>query len=584
MRTFVQTFRGHLSAHGSASDDETVWKLLSRLQILTFDFTAVGSSSEELVTERCARALPPADASRASALWGNLVELSIKIAANGGDRNRDRLVADLTGLSFRLAGSQFAISARAALAEASRHALADIDDRIANISLARQERVDAVRAALDVGRYVEIRGEAGVGKSAVLKCIGERLAHESQVVVLSPGRVTKRGWFELRKALDFTGTARELLVDMAADGGAVLLIDSLDTFDDEERRTVVDLVRESASVSGMSVVVTARRDFAIEEENWLPAEALDRLGRAPQISIGELSESEIAELIAEVPEMQPLLAPNHPAREVTRNLYRLSRFWNRDTSEALPRTEVEMMRQWWRRADGRMDDGHRDRARLLVSLGEQVIDMNSPLDVSEHPDTAIRALTRSGSLSDLDNDRVSFRHDVLREWAVACLCLDDGERIKRFPLSMLAQTPFARAIELVARARLEQAEGHDHWLTLLRNVSAPSTHGSWRRAVLLATLRSEAAPAILELIKYELLTNKAALLREILRMTMAVEIEPAAPKWVAAGIDSRIVPSDLKMPSGPSWHRLILWIVENLDALPADAVPDVAELFSQWST
>src|ERR1019366_2435200 len=40
MREFVKTFRTHLGAVGTQNDDETVWKVLCRLQIFVYDFTA----------------------------------------------------------------------------------------------------------------------------------------------------------------------------------------------------------------------------------------------------------------------------------------------------------------------------------------------------------------------------------------------------------------------------------------------------------------------------------------------------------------------------------------------------------------
>ena len=44
MRTFVETFRGNLRGSGIPDDKETVWRLLSRFQILPFDYTAPGSA------------------------------------------------------------------------------------------------------------------------------------------------------------------------------------------------------------------------------------------------------------------------------------------------------------------------------------------------------------------------------------------------------------------------------------------------------------------------------------------------------------------------------------------------------------
>ena len=46
----------------------------------------------------------------------------------------------------------------------------------------------------------------------------------------------------MRGVLGFDGTARDLLSDLAADGGGVLFLDNLDFFDDEERLTVIDLL------------------------------------------------------------------------------------------------------------------------------------------------------------------------------------------------------------------------------------------------------------------------------------------------------------------------------------------------------
>ncbi len=305
MRRFVRTFRSHLHDAGAADDDETVWKLLRKLQILVFDFTAQGSASEELAKERAVHALHPDDASRSENLWTTLVKLALEIAASAGERNRQGLIDELTRHSFRLSGNPGYFSARTTIAEASRHALADISDRVGNVTLSRPERIAAVRAALEEACYVEIRGDAGVGKSAVLKHFAEQAATESRVMVLSPGRTIPRGWIALRAALRFEGTARDLLADLAIDGAAVLFIDNLDLFDDEERRTVIDLVREAADVPGLAVIVTARRNFGVEEPSWLPDDVLDRLGRAAAIIIGELTEAEVDELRHVAPAWPP---------------------------------------------------------------------------------------------------------------------------------------------------------------------------------------------------------------------------------------------------------------------------------------
>lgn len=266
----------------------------------------------------------------------------------------------------------------------------------------------------------------------------------------------------MRTVLGFDGTARELLTDLAADGGAVLFVDNLDFFEDEERRIVVDLVREAAGIPGFAVIATARRNFGVEEPNWLPSDALDHLGRAEPIMIDELSDAEVDEIRHAAPGLAPLLADTHPARDVTRNLFRLARLVTRPKDAMVLRTEADMAEQWWQTADGKLDGDHRDRARLLRVLAEVALSHAGPLDASIHPAEAVDALVTSETLRDLRNDRVAFRHDVLREWAIGNLLHSDPTMIERLPLTRLASAALARvwssphawllSVRLIARA------------------------------------------------------------------------------------------------------------------------------------
>jgi hypothetical protein len=287
MRAFVDTFGDHLKRFGAPSDDETVWRLLRRLWILTFDFTAEGSVSEDLARERAVRALHPDESPRAGALWTALVGLAIRIASVGGESTVGELTTELGALSFRLAGQRRFATARAAIAESSRNALDDIGDRVGDATLGRIDRLAELRAALDRGRYLEVLRDAGVGKSGLLKRLADQIATEAVVVVLSPGRTPPGGWGAMRAEVGFDGSARELLADMAGDGGAVIFVDNLDQFTPEERSTVVDLVRAACDISSVAVVTTARRIFGSEEPSWLPAPALERLGRTGPVVVGE---------------------------------------------------------------------------------------------------------------------------------------------------------------------------------------------------------------------------------------------------------------------------------------------------------
>jgi len=583
MRSFVDTFISHLQNAGAPYDDETVWRLLRKLQILIFDFTATGSASEQLVKERAVRALHQEDSARAGNLWTTLVELALQVAASGGDRNRDKLIEDLGQQSFHLLGDRRYSSARTILAEASRLALGDIGNTVGDVILMRHERVAAVHAALDKGRYIEIRGDAGVGKSGVLKHFAEQVSTESQIVVLSPGRTKPRGWTEMRAMLGFDGTARELLTDLAGNGGVILFVDNLDFFSNEEQKTVIDLVREASNVPGLAVIATARRNFGIDEPNWLPSDALDRLGRIEPILIGELDDSEVEELRNAASVLAPLLAKTHPARKVTRNLFRLARLACRPGGEPDPRTEVDMAMQWWQTADGRRDDDLRKRARMLKAMAEYALSSAKPFDIANCPPRAVNALIASETLREFETDRVAFRHDVLREWAIANLLHSDLSIIERLPLDHPATAALARGVELAARIAIERQADDKAWQLLVERFSREGIHGSWRRAVLLALVRSEIGLELLGRASVFLLANRAKVLRELIGIVRAVDVQPASRSFITAVIDPTKIPTSLNVPSGPSWSRLIRWLLSLGESLPAAAIPDVVDFYTEWS-
>ena len=75
---------------------------------------------------------------------------------------------------------------------------------------------------------------------------------------------------------------------------------------------------------------------------------------------------------------------------------------------------------------------------------------------------------------------------------------------------------------------LERAADGTRWQSLVERLSREGTHGSWRRAALLALVRSEIGPELLTRASGLLLANRASMLRELIRIVMAVDVEPAS--------------------------------------------------------
>jgi hypothetical protein len=410
----------------------------------------------------------------------------------------------------------------------------------------------------------------------------QRVLTEAGGIVLWPERTIAGGWLKLKSVLGVDASAQEFLADLASDGGAVLFVDGLDFFNDPDKRaTVVDLVRSAAKVPGFQVIITARTDFDKDEPNWLPSEALERLGRASPVVIEELGAEEIEELRAAAPALRALLADKHPARDVARNLFRLSRLLEVEGAAKDIRSEVDLLERWWTTADGPRE-GRRERARLLSDLSEAAL---AGVDIVETraDSTAVQALIASESLRELSLDRLAFRHDVLRDWGVAARLHDDLNKLDRLPLSRPASALLARGVELGGRLALERSNDGQSWVSYVNRVSPEGSHASWRRYSLLAILRSELAFTLLDRAAASLFARDGALLRELIRTAIAVESRPIADMLAEFGVDVSSIPAGIFGPTNTSWARLAQWLLMRRAELPLQTLPDVVDLFQSLS-
>jgi hypothetical protein len=579
MRQFVKTFTGHLRANKVPCDVEPVWQHLRRLQILIFDFEAPGSASRDLARERCRAALAPEDVSKADALWAALTVISFDAAKRGGILDRLKLLEELKPYELKLAGERRHLEARRALAEASGEALAAINVRVGDVQLARLHWTEQVRAALGGGRYVEIRGEPGVGKSGVLRQMAELALLEGQVIVLNPVRCPSQGGSAFCAHIGFQGNPRELLAELAADGGVTLFIDNLDFYDKGAQATVADLIRAAAGTAGVSVIATARPTFGVDDADWLPADAICALKRSKAVVIADLSEGERDELRDKAPALAPLLAPEHPARKVSGNLFRLDRLSRRSAAEQAIRTEVELADLWWSLGDGIKDAGLRERCRLLSSMGQQALRNTEAYDSTSAPPPAVEALVASGTLREVQRDSLAFQHDVLREWAIGFTLYEDPTLVDSLPLDKMTSAAMARGIELAARLSLERTQNDEKWRALLKQVSRPGVHRAWRRYALLALIRSEAADSLLPRAQPALLSEGAELLKELVGTVSTVEVKSMAEVLAGQAVELNAFQSTVRVPRGDGWHSLIAWLLKLGPSLPAAAIPDVVKLY-----
>jgi len=577
MRDFVVTTRKHLVAAGVADDDDAIWRLLRRMLILEFDFEATSPITRTYGHALARMALADEDIDRAGSLWSRLVDLSIKSGTTGGEIDRTALLADLAEAGFRLAGIREYGPARVKLAELAQNTLAHIGTSVAGVTLPRLEAVAAVDDASEAHRFVEVRGDPGVGKSWVLRHLAERVARQAPIIVLDRDATPPGGWLPFSNHLGIPGTAVEFLTDLAASGGAMLFIDGLDMFDDVGRqRTIAELMRAASGIPDFKVITTMRTAGNIDVEPWLDDQIVSALGGAYPIQVGTLSEDEAATLVDQAPSLRSLLDPKHPAAGLARNLYRLSRLLKVPSATGI-RTEAEMAGLWWASADGAPAKDVRAAQRLMAALAAGALRGEEGLEIAE--DSAARShLIRTMTLREVRRDRLDFYHDVLRDWAIGSYIAEHPQHLAALNMTVPVSPRVARGIEFAARLALESGADCNGWVQLLGQLSVPEAHGSWRRQAILGLSRSEAGYELLEKCGTRLLEDGAALLVELCTTIATVETVPTSD-LLSMPDGTRIdMPRSYRTDVTGSAIVVLRWVLARVAEIPMSAIDAVVEL------
>lgn len=577
MRDFVATTRKHLIAGGVTDDDLAIWSLLRRILILEFDFEATVPIARAYGQALARMALADEDVARAEVLWSRLIDLSIKTGTTGGEINRDALRANLASAGLQLAGDRDFGPARAKLAELAHNTLAHIGTSVAGVTLPRLGAVAAVDDASEAHRFIEIRGDTGVGKSWVLRHFAERVARQAPIIVLDRDATPAGGWLPFSNALGIPGSAVDFLTDLAASGGAMMFIDGIDMFDDRERqRTIIELMRAASAISGFTVIASTRTVGNVDVQLWLEDEIVAAMGGVHPVRVGGLSDDDVAILVDQAPDLRLLLDPKHPAAGLTRNLYRLSRLLKVPSATEI-RTEAAMASLWWNSADGAPSAEVRAAQRLMAALAASALKGEAGIELTE--DSAARShLLGTLTLREVRRDRLDFYHDVLRDWAVGSYIAEDPGRLATLELSVPVSPRVARGIEFAARLALETGADCSAWTDLLARLSPQGAHGSWRRQAILALPRSEAGPELLEKCSTGLLADGAALLIELCTTIAAAETVATADLMTMPDGSKVDLPRSYRTNVTGSAILVLRWVLAHAAEIPISAIGAVVEL------
>ena len=446
--------------------------------------------------------LTPDNRTQASRIWDYLVARAGELIPVGGGATRATLIEQLTREGFVIGAAPSFWRDIAALERESRYALGDIKSSIEDLQLHRAAAYEEVQHALVDGRFVQIDGEPGTGKSALLKELANEACRIGRVLVLKDTRIQPKGWAAHAHVLGVSADLIALLREFGCAGDPILFIDGIDKIVDPAIQiTVNDVLKAIVSESMLAawrVVVTVREQNLRHLETWLDIEALKKLPLRT-VTVKALNDEEMHIVAQRFPRLGPLLNQAGGADIILRRPFFLDamlRLAGRAGTTLLPATEIELLTLWWELGGADRSDFSpaQHRRNLLMDLAKRLVAAPSrAINVSNLSPEAIGDLRSAGILRDKDlGHSVVFAHDIYEEWVLCELLIREASDLQGFlknhaesdtlirPVQLLGPTssrPDQRRTICAQRVSHQTGRSRPAFQRLFRSIRAPTRFG-----------------------------------------------------------------------------------------------------------
>ena len=584
---------------GAPYPGDLVHRFLKHFSLVHVDYLHQGATDSSAAVDSVRAALADADSGEAPKLWDSLC----RIAREGAGRSQQFSRASLVRLvlrTFRLRGAPSLRTDLAKLEHLARSWVLDIDDDVHGTRLHRPELVAQLDELLTRDRFVQVRGLPGSGKSVLLRGRIEADLVRGPVLFLKSDRLEGRSWSSFATPLGLAGTNLvDLLVELEAVGTNVLYVDGIDRVEKQHQPVVSDVVRaiiREPVLANWHVVISLRDAGAEPLRTWLPD--LFESGGIGTVDVQQLNDNEALELSKAQPELARLLFGAPAVREIVRRP-----FFAKILSQGLaarggdstfaPRSEVDLIENWWSRGGfNAFGSAITRRQRAIVELGaKRARNLSQPIAMAELSQPTVEVideLVNDGLLQTIRaGHSVRFAHDIFFEWAFFHRLVDCGTAWPDEIRAAGEPPVIGRVVELVSQSEFMAGES---WPTTLATIDGSGMRSQWTRAWLLGPLSTPTFDDNQARFYDICAADGFRVLQKVLVWFQAEKTVPnpaildgrrgdpnMARDEIIRVADLLGWPSDFE-----AWRRLLVLVLDRLDAIPASLIPDVVVLFEVW--
>lgn len=583
-RYFTSAVQWVIEQDLGSADPELAWKVISRIGVAVVDADQGGSQAKARAVDQLQGALASGDRDEAVHLYEALCLFAENAAKVTGGVDRAKLLAELSP-RFRLLAAPSARADVALILSDGDAALAGIRNDVGGVSLTRATLCERLEEVLTEAGGLRLGGDAGAGKSAVLRTLAERRRSDGAgSLVLKHDRLAGCTWAAHATNMGVATPLARLVTELAASGSAVLVIDGYDRIADagfgELVREVCQAISDSRCRPLWSCILSSR-----DSAGPGPTLELPLVDDAVPYNVGAPDDEDLAFLAERFPHLDALMSRRGYA-DLNRNLFFIDQM-ARNPSVAGASSELDLMQAWARRGSSETPR-HTTRDATLRTLGEQRLTRPyGPMQKPSDEDGLARLASERTVEVPPYRDVVSFGHDIYEDWAVARAL--DARRSDIPAILLRAGQPLAwmRAIRLVAETALE-SDGPAGWRALHDLLGGEALDPLWRRIALTAALHSRRAASLLDALEPTLLADGGQLLADLIETLLTLEVRPHPLVLTAPQFDGieparrRRLALGAAVPRVAPWHSFLMWSAGRWSAWPKQLVPSLTRATLTW--
>lgn len=467
----------------------------------------------------------------------------------------------------------------------SQQSLELVSKMIDGVELSRSRLLNEFENKLNSGRFIQITGLSGTGKSVLLRQITESKSQDLPFLFIKSDQLAgSNNWLEYLSRVELPiFSISEWLISLEAVGGVpIVFIDGIDRVSENSKPIIEDLIRtvlNNYDLTNWKIVATLR-DTGLEPlKVWIGA--LLKNTNIQTINIELLNDDECYALAQKIPSIHKLLFSDSKVKEIIRRPFFAKVLTSLKTNHFEPESELELIDAWWERggfnATGQSIYNRQDLLKRLSELKTQDLS-NSVKRRDIQPIDSLYSLVIDGMVHvNSKNSTVDFTHDIFYEWSLLHVLLEEQQdwlnKIESF-----GQPPYiGRVVELLAQREFID----DQWISHLENPKFKELRLQWLRAWVIGPIGH---PKFIELSNrytQALLENDFDLFNKLLTWFQA-EKTKANPVFLIQS-DKLEMAIQYPWPSDASlWRTLLEYIFKLIPSIPPKLYPQILKIFEVW--